>query len=72
MQGAQDYGSKGRTIREYILGVVLVPTFFSIFWFDVFGSVGFYGVLKINVSVLEVLETNINDTAFFVLRHLPY
>jgi len=63
--------SKGRTIREYILGVVLVPTFFSIFWFGVFGSVGFYGVLKINASILEVLETNINDTTFFVLRHLP-
>ena len=63
--------SKGRTIREYILGVVLVPTFFSIFWFGVFGSVGFFGVLKINASILEVLETNINDTTFFVLRHLP-
>ena len=63
--------SKGRTIREYILGVVLVPTFFSIFWFGVFGSVGFYEVLKVNASILEVLETNINDTTFFVLRHLP-
>jgi choline-glycine betaine transporter len=37
--------SRGRTIREYLFGVVLVPTFFSIFWFGVFGSVGFYEVL---------------------------
>ncbi|MBL0715369.1 MAG: BCCT family transporter, partial [Desulfosarcina sp.] len=63
--------SKGRTIREYLLGVILVPTFFSIFWFGVFGSIGFYGILELDAPILEVLETNINDTTFFVLRHLP-
>ena len=63
--------SKGRTIREYLLGVILVPTFFSIFWFGVFGSVGFYEVLKLDASILEIVETNINDTTFFVLRYLP-
>jgi glycine betaine transporter len=63
--------SRGRTIREYILGVILVPTFFSIFWFGVFGSVGFYEVLELDASILEVVKTNINDTTFFVLRYLP-
>ena len=63
--------SKGRTIREYLLCVILVPTFFSIFWFGVFGSVGFYEVLKLDASILEVVETNLNDTTFFVLRYLP-
>lgn len=63
--------SKGRTIREYILGVVLVPTAFSIFWFGVFGSIGFYGSLAIDTEILEVVRTNINRTTFFVLQHLP-
>lgn len=63
--------SRGRTIREYILGVILVPTFFSIFWFGVFGSVGFYEMLKLDASLLEVVKTNVNDATFFVLRHLP-
>ena len=63
--------SRGRTIREYLLGVMLVPTFFSIFWFGVFGSVGFFGVLKIDAPIMEVLKSNINDTTFFVLRQLP-
>jgi glycine betaine transporter len=63
--------SKGRTIREYIIGVMLVPTFFSIFWFGVFGSAGFFGVLRLDVPILEVVKTNINDTTFYVLRHLP-
>lgn len=63
--------SKGRTIREYISGVILVPTFFSIFWFGVFGSVGFYEMLKLDASLQEVVKTNVNDATFFVLRHLP-
>ena len=63
--------SKGRTIREYLLGVMLVPTFFSIFWFGVFGSAGFFGVLRLDAQILEVVETNINDATFFVLRYLP-
>ena len=63
--------SRGRTIREYLLGVILVPTFFSIFWFGVFGSVGFFEVLRLDASILKVIETNINDATFFVLRYLP-
>ena len=63
--------SKGRTIREYLLGVMLVPTFFSICWFGVFGSAGFFGVLRLDAQILEVVETNINDATFFVLRYLP-
>lgn len=63
--------SKGRTIREYLLGVMIVPTFFSIFWFGVFGSVGFFEVLRLDAAILDVVKTNINDITFFVLRHLP-
>jgi glycine betaine transporter len=63
--------SKGRTIREYLLGVMLVPTFFSIFWFGVFGSTGFFEVLRLDAAILEVVKTNINDITFFVLRYMP-
>ncbi|KGX94014.1 glycine/betaine ABC transporter permease [Pontibacillus halophilus JSM 076056 = DSM 19796] len=30
--------SKGRTIREFVTGVLLVPSLFSMFWFAVFGG----------------------------------
>jgi len=64
--------SKGRTIKEFLLGVVMVPTVFSIFWFGVFGSIGFYGVQKTDVAILEVVNTHIDSTTFFVLEHLPF
>ncbi len=31
--------SRGRTIREFVLGVLITPTLFSIFWFTVLGGV---------------------------------
>jgi glycine betaine transporter len=64
--------SKGRTIREFVVGVVLVPTVFSIFWFGVFGGMGFYEALRTNSGIVDVVKTNVNDTTFFVLDRLPF
>ena len=63
--------SKGRTIREFICGVILVPTVFSILWFGVFGGVGFYGVLELDVPILDVVRDNVSGVTFFVLGHFP-
>ena len=43
--------SKGRTIREFILGVVLAPSIGSIVWFSIFGTLG------IDLGVKGVLST---------------
>jgi glycine betaine transporter len=34
--------SRGRTIREFMIGVILVPTLFSMLWFAAFGGTAFY------------------------------
>lgn len=66
--------SKGRTIREFIIGVWLVPTVFSIFWFGVFGSMGFYQAMNTPAGVTnikDVVQTNIAQTTFFLLKQFP-
>ena len=63
--------SRGRTIREFVLGVVLVPTVFSILWFGVFGGIGFFAVLHTEAPILEVVANDVSATTFFVLEHLP-
>ena len=63
--------SKGRTIREFIVGVVLVPTAFSILWFGVFGGMGFYEALRTDSAIVEVVKTNVDNTTFFLLDTLP-
>ena len=34
--------SKGRTIREFIFGVLIIPTVFTIVWFTIFGNTAIY------------------------------
>ena len=63
--------SRGRTIREYIVGVMLVPTVFSILWFGVFGGIGFFGVLHTDLPILDVVQNNVSQTTFFVLQQFP-
>jgi glycine betaine transporter len=63
--------SKGRTIREFLCGVILVPTVFSILWFGVFGGVGFYGALELDVPILDVVRDNVSGVTFFVLDKFP-
>ncbi len=62
--------SRGRTIREFILGVLLAPTIFSIFWFGVFGGIGFYqgAVHQLDPAVVK---NNINQTTFLLLQNMP-
>lgn len=62
--------SRGRTIREFILGVLLAPTFFSIFWFGVFGSLGFYQGATGQLD-RAAIEANINQTTFLLLENMP-
>jgi glycine betaine transporter len=63
--------SRGRTIREFVLGVVLVPSLFSLFWFGVFGGLGFYGVLRTDLPILDVAIDTPENTTFSVLQAMP-
>jgi glycine betaine transporter len=62
--------SRGRTIREFLMGVLLVPTMFSIFWFGVFGGIGFFqgAASKLDPTIVQ---THINQTSFLLLETLP-
>jgi len=62
--------SRGRTIREFLLGVLLVPTTFSIFWFGVFGGMGFFQGAAHRLDP-AIVQTNINQTSFLLLASLP-
>jgi len=63
--------SKGRTIREFMGGVVVVPTVFSILWFGVFGGVGFHSALDTGGPILEMTRTEASAVTFFVLEQYP-
>lgn len=63
--------SKGRTIREFVLGVLFAPTLFSIFWFSAFGGIGLFEALNGAGELLAMTETNIERVTFGLLDRLP-
>lgn len=58
--------SKGRTIRECALGVVLFPAAFEAIWFGIFGSVG----LPIRDQLYAAMQDNLPQSVFFFLHQL--
>ncbi|WP_405117520.1 BCCT family transporter [Phaeobacter sp. BS23] len=64
--------SRGRTIREFVLGVLVGPTVFSIVWFGTFGGIGFFDVLRSTGDLLALTETNVERVTFGLLERLPF
>jgi len=65
--------SRGRTIREFVVGVMLVPTLVAVIWFGVIGSAGIHA--SIYGADMSIYNTAVNNwdyagtiyTAFDVL-----
>ncbi|MFC0523973.1 BCCT family transporter [Pontibacillus salicampi] len=64
--------SKGRTVREFILGVLLVPTIFGALWFSVFGGTAMNLEFFDGANLQSIVEANGNEVALFsVLDRVP-
>jgi len=63
--------SKGRTIREFIIGVIFAPAVVSIIWFAAFGSMGINLIDKIGVEGLQLAVVNPSTALFQVFSHYP-
>lgn len=59
--------SRGRTIREFLVGVLLLPTIVSFFWFAAFGSTAMH-VQKAGADLTGLLT---EETLFAVFNELP-
>ena len=60
--------SRGRTIKEFILGVLLVPSFICFVFFAVFGASAIY--LQEH-SIAKISSFDIETATFGVLEHFP-
>lgn len=49
--------SKGRTIREFVIGVLLAPSLLSFIWFAVFGSMGISTGTDVAARAIQVTST---------------
>jgi glycine betaine transporter len=63
--------SKGRTIREFIAGVLLVPTLLAVVWFSIFGGTALNIELEGIYPLAELATTEVELTLFAMLEQLP-
>jgi len=64
--------SRGRTIREFILGVLFVPTAFTFLWLTVFGSSALQFELAGDHSISEAVKASVPTALFVFLEKLPF
>lgn len=64
--------SRGRTIKEFIVGVMLIPTVFTLFWMTVFGNSAIDLVYNQGVAELGEMVSKDSSVALFVfLENFP-
>lgn len=63
--------SKGRTIREFIIGVLIIPPLIACFWIAVFGGTAMWFDLHENAHIAEAVSNDVTIALFQMLEHLP-
>ena len=63
--------SKGRTIREFILGVLLVPSIVTFFWMSAFGSVAIDQIISGNDALSQAVNDDIATALFVFFEDYP-
>ena len=63
--------SRGRTIRQFIAGVMIIPPAIACFWFATFGGTALYKDLNENMGIAEAVNEDITIALFQVFDSLP-
>jgi len=64
--------SKGRTIREFIFYVLLIPTLVTFMWFSIFGGTASHLQINEGVQLGQVVQENVAISLNALLSHLPF
>ena len=65
--------SHGRTIRQFVTGVLLVPTGFTFLWMTVFGNTAIDMILNKHIHQLgEIVNKDVSLALFATFEHLPF
>ncbi len=64
--------SRGRTIREFILGVLLVPSLLTFLWMSVFGGSALFLELNGIGNIASAVGDNISTALFVLLAEFPF
>jgi len=63
--------SRGRTVQEFVVGVLLVPTLASTIWFAIFGGGAMHLILFENAPLIQINNNDVSTTLFAFLEYFP-
>ena len=64
--------SKGRTIKELILGALIIPSVFCLLWFSVFGGTAMYMEVFGGNGIGDIVKTDVDAALFAFFDRLPW
>ncbi len=64
--------SRGRTIREFVLGVMIVPVVLSMLWFAAFGGSAIHLELYEAAGIADAVATEVPAGLYTTLEQLPW
>ncbi len=63
--------SRGRSVREFVIGVVIAPTLLGFLWFSVFGGTALWAQLFGQADLLQALGNGYETVLFTLFDALP-
>ncbi len=63
--------SKGRTIREFVLSVLIIPTVLTFLWITAFGGSALFVELESVGSISDAVKGNVAISLYSLLEHFP-
>lgn len=63
--------SKGRTVREFILGVMIIPTLLSFVWMSVFGGSALFLQSTGVADIVTAVKADVSTALFEMLQYFP-
>ncbi|NMO97149.1 BCCT family transporter [Paenibacillus lemnae] len=64
--------SRGRSVREFILGVMVVPPLIACVWMAVFGGTALWLDLNQNAGIATAVNNDVSTALFELLNNLPF
>jgi len=63
--------SRGRTVREFVLGVMIVPVMLSMVWFAAFGGAAIHFEILGNAGIADAVQAEVPAGLYVLLDQLP-
>ncbi|WP_019039228.1 BCCT family transporter [Psychroflexus tropicus] len=64
--------SKGRTVKEFILGVLIVPSLITFFWITVFGNSALDAIMDGNNAIATAVDNDVATALFIFFEDFPF